>query len=128
MKKTIAIILVFLLIPLLLYFLHPEYPVKLRCYLLGKTPVYSDEIGMVVHNPQIVCAQKTPDANEKCFDSDECNQACILERYSYGYQDEQDFINKNGEDKIGYCQPFLNMDCFVERKKGKIILHVCPIE
>jgi hypothetical protein len=101
---------------------------KAQCLVVGKTPVSSNDIGAKTDNPKTICAEPTTDANKECYDSLDCKEACIVERYSEGYEHAGDFVLKNGADKRGYCQPYEDMDCFIERKSGMIVIHKCSQE
>jgi len=129
MKKFLNLLL-FGLICFGIYTLFDEtqFIQKSQCLIVGKTPVSSNDIGAKTENPTTVCVEPTTDANEECYDSRDCDGACILERYSDAYDHAGDFIIKNGADKRGYCQPYEDMDCFVERNNGMIVLHKCPTQ
>ena len=114
-----------------IYFVLMETKIigKLECLVIGITPVLSSDLGPKTLNPKVVCAEPTTDANKECYDSGECSGNCILERYSDAYNHVGDFITANGRDKRGYCQPYKEMDCYVERDRtGNIILHKCDSE
>jgi len=98
---------------------------RLNCLGLGGTPVNVKEVGANVISNDIVCAEPTIDANKECFDNTDCNEDCILERYSDEYPDVTTFLDKQGYDKRGYCQPYKEMDCYVSRDRGTIVIHKC---
>ncbi|MBW6442062.1 hypothetical protein K0B04_04145 [Patescibacteria group bacterium] len=113
-----------------IYFLLDETQIikKSECLAVGKNPVSSNDIGKQTLNPWIVCAEPTTDAGKECYDSIDCTEACILERNSDGYENAGDFIIKNGSGVRGYCQPYEEMDCFVERNRGMIVVRKCSEE
>lgn len=102
---------------------------RTECLIAGKTPVLSSDLGHKTLNPKIICAEPTTDANMECYDSRDCSGDCILDIDSSAYRHIGDFISENGRDKRGYCQPFKEMDCYVERDRaGTIIFHRCDPE
>ncbi|MBN1168648.1 hypothetical protein JXA63_02040 [Candidatus Woesebacteria bacterium] len=111
-------------------FFYRKFLFERECYKKGGEIVSSNEVSFIVHHPDEVCAFRYSDAGKECFDGSECQGACILERYSYGWRNESEYLSSNpeSENKIGSCQRYKNMECFIERKEGRIILHHCPIE
>lgn len=127
MKKFFTLILLILLgYGLYTVFDRTQILKKVECLGIGKTPVSSNEIGKITEDPWVVCAEPTTDALKECYDSSECIGACIIDKSSEGYEHSGDFIDKYGSNKTGYCQPYEEMDCFVERDRGLIILRKCP--
>ena len=113
-----------------IYFVADETKIlaRLDCLGLGGTPVKISEVGSNTLKNEIVCAEPTIDANKECYDSSDCDGDCILERYSDGYAHAGEFIDKNGRDRRGYCQPYKEMDCYVSRDRGIIVIHKCASE
>ena len=113
-----------------IYFVLDETQIlkKSECLALGKTPLSSNDLGKKTVKLTIVCAEPMVDAGKNCYDSIDCDGACILEMYSDEYEHASDFILKNGTDVRGYCQSYQEMDCFVERDRGMVVLHTCLIE
>jgi len=98
---------------------------RIDCLGLGGTPVNVREVGPNILSNDIICAEPTTDANKDCYDNAECTGDCILERYSDEYPDVSAFLDKHGYDKRGYCQPYQEMDCYVSRDRGTIVIKKC---
>jgi len=98
---------------------------RVDCLLIGGTPVNIKEVGPNILSNEVVCAEPTTDANKKCYDNSDCTKDCIIERYSDEYPNVAAFIDKNEYDKRGYCQPYEDMDCYVSRDNGTIVIHKC---
>ena len=110
-----------------IYYLGDQVKIidRLNCLGMGGTPVNVKEVGANIVSNDVVCAEPTVDANDDCYDNDDCTGDCILERYSDEYPDVATFIEKQGYDKRGYCQPYKDMDCYISRDMGTIVIHKC---
>lgn len=126
MKKIFNFI-IFCLIIYGLYYVADQTQVfkRIDCLGLGGTPVKISEVGANSLDIAVVCAEPTTDANKDCYDNDECTGDCIIERYSDGYDNVGDFLDKHESNKRGYCQPYKEMDCYVARDRGTIVIHKC---
>lgn len=98
---------------------------RIDCLGLGGTPVNISEVGPNILSNDVVCAEPNTDANKECYDNSECIGDCILERYSDEYPDISAFLDRHGSDKRGYCQPYKEMDCYVSRDRGTIVIKKC---
>lgn len=126
MKKIITLLLIGL-IGYGIYILFDETQIiqRSQCLIVGKDPVLSTDLGYTDGNIRTICAEPTIDANEECYDSTECVEACILSLNADKYAHTGEFLYDMGGDATGYCQPYEEMDCFVERNRGMIVLHKC---
>lgn len=109
------------------YILATEYKITNRiwCLALAKTPVSTVDLGKKNAKPEIICAEPTTDAGKDCYDSVDCVKACILDKSSDGYENALDFYAKYSPNIRGHCQEYEEMDCFVERDHGSIVIHKC---
>jgi hypothetical protein len=126
MKKLFTLIIIGM-VGYGLYFLFDETQMiqKSQCLAVGKDPVLSTDLGLTDGKVRTICAEPTTDGNKDCYDSSECVEACILSLNADDYAHTGEFINKMGADVRGYCQPYYEMDCFVERNRGMIVLNKC---
>ena len=126
MKKIITLLIIGL-IGYGLYTLFDETQIiqKSQCLVVGKDPVLSTDLGYKDGRIRTICAEPTTDGNKECYDSTECVEACILSMNADDYEHTGEFIYDMGSDVRGYCQPYEEMDCFVERSRGMIVLHKC---
>lgn len=126
MNKFIGLILIALL-GYGIYVLFDETQIiqKAQCLVVGKDPVLSTDLGYKDGVKRVICSEPTIDAYEECYDSTDCVKACILSMEADSYSYTSDFISQMGSDVRGFCQPYEETSCFVERNRGMIVLHKC---